>query len=88
MLTESEGVPSGTAEAKERDVELLGGAAATDIGQSSEEQGPYSPLAHVKKLTAVAEKKRPSKPKSTFDCNVCLDVASEPVITLCGHLFW
>ncbi|KAJ3356103.1 hypothetical protein GGF32_001684 [Allomyces javanicus] len=23
-----------------------------------------------------------------FECNVCLETASEPVVTLCGHLFW
>lgn len=22
-----------------------------------------------------------------FECNICLDTASQPVITLCGHLF-
>ncbi|KAI9206728.1 uncharacterized protein BJ171DRAFT_566577 [Polychytrium aggregatum] len=24
---------------------------------------------------------------SSFECNICLDMASDPVITLCGHLF-
>lgn len=23
-----------------------------------------------------------------FDCNICLDCASDPVITVCGHLYW
>jgi hypothetical protein len=23
-----------------------------------------------------------------FECNICFDPASEPVITVCGHLFW
>ena len=25
---------------------------------------------------------------SPFECNICLDQASEPTITQCGHLFW
>ena len=27
-------------------------------------------------------------PGSRFECNICLDVASDPVTTLCGQLFW
>jgi E3 ubiquitin-protein ligase RNF5 len=23
-----------------------------------------------------------------FECKICLEVASEPVVTTCGHLFW
>lgn len=23
-----------------------------------------------------------------FECNICFDTAQDPVITLCGHLFW
>lgn len=25
--------------------------------------------------------------ESVFECNVCLELAKEPVVTLCGHLF-
>jgi hypothetical protein len=25
---------------------------------------------------------------SDFECNICLSQASDPVITLCGHLYW
>jgi E3 ubiquitin-protein ligase RNF5 len=40
------------------------------------------------------EKEPPQEPdqsteskESLFECNICLDTASQPVITLCGHLF-
>lgn len=23
-----------------------------------------------------------------FECAICLDIATEPVVTQCGHLFW
>ena len=25
---------------------------------------------------------------ANFECNICLDVASDAVISLCGHIFW
>ena len=25
---------------------------------------------------------------ANFECNICFDTATEPVVTLCGHLFW
>ena len=28
-----------------------------------------------------------SGPSGGFDCNICLDNATDPVVTLCGHLF-
>lgn len=23
-----------------------------------------------------------------FECKICLEIATEPVVTTCGHLFW
>jgi len=28
------------------------------------------------------------KDDKTFECNICLDTAKDPVVSLCGHLFW
>ena len=28
------------------------------------------------------------KDNDLFECNICFDPAQEPVITVCGHLFW
>ena len=29
-----------------------------------------------------------SNGQGNFDCNICLDMAREAVVSLCGHLFW
>ncbi|KAL0918244.1 hypothetical protein M5K25_010242 [Dendrobium thyrsiflorum] len=35
-----------------------------------------------------SSKKIPScAPTACFDCNICLDFAADPVVTLCGHLY-
>ncbi|KMT15293.1 hypothetical protein BVRB_3g060020 [Beta vulgaris subsp. vulgaris] len=40
---------------------------------------------------SIAEKEDVEKPNSEegsfFDCNICFDLAREPVVTCCGHLF-
>ena len=25
---------------------------------------------------------------SRFECNICLEIATNPIITKCGHLYW
>lgn len=36
--------------------------------------------------SSVAGERRPPPP--SFDCNICLDTVSSPIVTLCGHLYW
>lgn len=36
---------------------------------------------------STANTKTESNSSSSFDCNICLDVVQDPVVTLCGHLY-
>ena len=36
---------------------------------------------------AKDEDKGKEEPNNNFECNICLDVARDAVISLCGHLF-
>lgn len=38
--------------------------------------------AMISKAVAAADQQA-----AAFECNVCLELASEPVVTLCGHLY-
>jgi len=39
--------------------------------------------------TASGSSPNPAREESgTFECNICLDTAKDPVISMCGHLFW
>lgn len=35
----------------------------------------------------VTDAELPSMANGCFDCNICLDFAADPVVTLCGHLY-
>lgn len=52
------------------------------------------PVSRLAPVAATATNERASETikanengSSFFECNVCLDIASEPVVTCCGHLF-
>lgn len=40
--------------------------------------------------TRETESAEPSSPTDSqfFECNICYDPVRQPVVTLCGHLFW
>lgn len=32
--------------------------------------------------------KEDKKEENLLECNICLDIAKDAVVSLCGHLFW
>ncbi len=38
--------------------------------------------------TAPETATTPETANGTFECNICLDTASDPVVSMCGHLYW
>jgi len=65
---------------------------AADLG-SDEEEGAAGAAAKSEPSSAAAaaddddKKDDDDKAEAQFECNICLDVARDAVISLCGHLF-
>lgn len=51
--------------------------------EESEESNPLRQRSN----TTQGEKPQENETEGRFECNICLDTAAEPVITMCGHLF-
>lgn len=60
-----------------------------ESGASSEVHGsPPPPHSAARESAAAAGGGSSSTEQGgSFDCNICLELAQDPVVTLCGHLF-
>eukprot|EP01054_Gregarina_sp_Poly1_P011137 Gregarina_sp_Poly_1__11136@NODE_902_length_5777_cov_93_573030_g644_i0_p2_GENE_NODE_902_length_5777_cov_93_573030_g644_i0NODE_902_length_5777_cov_93_573030_g644_i0_p2_ORF_typecomplete_len311_score27_00zfC3HC4_2/PF13923_6/2_7e14zfC3HC4_3/PF13920_6/9_8e13ProkRING_4/PF14447_6/2_6e11zfC3HC4/PF00097_25/2_8e10zfRING_5/PF14634_6/1_1e09zfC3HC4_4/PF15227_6/1_8e08zfRING_UBOX/PF13445_6/1e07zfRING_UBOX/PF13445_6/2_1e02Ubox/PF04564_15/2_6e07zfRING_6/PF14835_6/4_8e07zfRING_2/PF13639_6/1_1e06zfNOSIP/PF15906_5/3 len=48
---------------------------------------PVPPVDHPPAAQGLSGKGAPDSLKRPFDCNVCFDLAHDPVVTRCGHLY-
>ncbi|GAB4828140.1 hypothetical protein Ancab_035056 [Ancistrocladus abbreviatus] len=102
IFSEPESVPiSSTAHSEERDNgrDLSGGGGSTSGGIIGTTQGEAifrsgkrclgtQLIAKALAFDTPIEQKLPSEEEGGyFDCNVCLVVAKDPILTCCGHLF-
>ncbi|XP_059079116.1 E3 ubiquitin-protein ligase RNF185-like [Tigriopus californicus] len=63
-------------------------AEASSDRTEGEQAGPSTPNPnHDKPPPPPPDPTQDDNPASDFECNICLDVAKDAVISLCGHLF-
>lgn len=43
---------------------------------------------HIPEEEKLKPQPQPTDKIKQFECKVCLEIANEPVVTQCGHLFW
>lgn len=54
---------------------------------SSSQQPSLTPNNEFQQQPQTASSSSPSSSSGSFECSICFDVATEPVVTRCGHLF-
>ncbi|MCO5594592.1 hypothetical protein L7F22_048625 [Adiantum nelumboides] len=57
---------------------------------SNKSEGSFTEILEDLEATSPSLNKHPSiatEELGSFDCHICLEVAQEPVVTICGHLF-
>ncbi|WOL06052.1 E3 ubiquitin-protein ligase [Canna indica] len=62
------------------------GAVERPVGATMEDESNNIDQKPLKKCT-VSEAAAAASNNGCFDCNICLDFAADPVVTLCGHLY-
>lgn len=64
------------------------GASETGARSKEDQANPESEKSKSDGVTPTsAEDEEKERKDSAFECNICLDVASDAVISMCGHLF-
>jgi len=61
-------------------------AAATGLGLAAD-SGWKKPASHRRTDSGASTGSREGHETGQFDCNICLDMAYDPVVTVCGHLY-
>eukprot|EP01056_Protomagalhaensia_sp_Gyna25_P000263 Protomagalhaensia_sp_Gyna_25__262@NODE_1124_length_2164_cov_20_418824_g892_i0_p2_GENE_NODE_1124_length_2164_cov_20_418824_g892_i0NODE_1124_length_2164_cov_20_418824_g892_i0_p2_ORF_typecomplete_len200_score24_26zfC3HC4_2/PF13923_6/3_6e14zfC3HC4_3/PF13920_6/3_2e13ProkRING_4/PF14447_6/6_2e12zfC3HC4/PF00097_25/9_9e11zfRING_5/PF14634_6/7e10zfC3HC4_4/PF15227_6/1_2e08zfRING_UBOX/PF13445_6/7e08zfRING_UBOX/PF13445_6/1_2e02Ubox/PF04564_15/8_8e08zfRING_2/PF13639_6/4_1e07zfRING_6/PF14835_6/6_9e07zfNOSIP/PF1 len=62
----------------------------TSSGQQDQQESPRNPHHHDQSAstsTGNPDSSSDSAKVKPFDCNVCFDLAQDPVVTRCGHLY-
>lgn len=72
---------------------FVGGNNSADLVDSDAEKGKGCKrdrshlVAKALEMEAEVKKKADKEGGSFYDCNICLELAKEPILTCCGHLF-
>ena len=51
-------------------------------------EGETSPPPQTETGTSESSNQGTDDGGQFYECNVCLDTARDPVVSMCGHLFW
>lgn len=64
------------------------------VSSSNSSTSPSSPASSSQQKSPQKQSSKPNEPTTSreeeisgFECNICLDIACNPVVTTCGHLF-